>query len=209
MINSLLSDPLSFVLWAVALIVAITIHEFAHAWTAVHLGDPTPKLQGRLTLNPLSHLDPLGTLMLLLVRFGWGKPVQFDPYNLQNPRRDAAIISLAGPVSNLALATVLALIVNLIPSPLSLLLIPIIYLNVVLAIFNLIPVHPLDGGKILVGLMPREQAEEIDFFMRKYGIFLLLLLVFPVFGGQSPVFSFLNPIINFILGLLLPNLQYI
>lgn len=209
MINSLFSDPLSFVLWALALVIAITIHEFAHAWTAVRLGDPTPKLQGRLTLNPLSHLDPVGTIMLLFFRFGWGKPVQFDPYNLQNPRRDAAVISLAGPVSNLILATTLSLIVNLVYSPLTTLLIPIIYLNVVLAVFNLIPMHPLDGGKILVGLMPKEQAKDIDVFMNKYGMIILLFLIFPFFGSTSPIFSFLTPIINFILSVLLPSVGYI
>lgn len=209
MINSLFSDPLSFVLWALALVIAITIHEFAHAWTAVRLGDPTPKLQGRLTLNPLSHLDPVGTIMLLFFRFGWGKPVQFDPYNLQNPRRDAAVISLAGPVSNLILATILSLIVNLVYSPLTTLLIPIIYLNVVLAVFNLIPMHPLDGGKILVGLMPKEQAKDIDVFMNKYGMIILLFLIFPFFGSTSPIFSFLTPIINFILSVLLPSVGYI
>ena len=85
MINTLLTNPFEFFIWIIALVVAIDVHEFAHAWAAVRLGDPTPKLQGRLTLNPLAHLDPLGTFMLLLVRFGWGKPVQFDQYNLQIP----------------------------------------------------------------------------------------------------------------------------
>lgn len=189
---------------------AVTIHEFAHAFTAVRLGDPTPKLQGRLTLNPLAHLDPLGTLMLLLVRFGWGRPVQFDPFNLANPRRDAALISLAGPASNLILTSVLSIILRIsqVPfSPLSAIgpfIQPFIMLNVVLAIFNLIPVHPLDGGKILVGLLPPKDAVKADLFMQKYGIFILILLVFPIFGS-SFVFSLISPIINFLLDVYIPD----
>src|SRR3990167_2370413 len=99
------------------LIIAITIQEFAHAFLADRLGDPTPRAQGRLTLNPLAHLDPVGTLMLLIFRFGWGKPVIFDPYNLAHPRRDAGLISLAGPVSNIILAIGLSLILRFIPLP--------------------------------------------------------------------------------------------
>src|SRR5438876_3599187 len=105
-------NPIEFVLGLAALIIAITIHEFSHALAAEHLGDPTPRLQGRLTLNPLAHLDPLGTILLILVRFGWGKPVVFDPYNLRNPRRDGAIISIAGPVSNVLLAIVCSLLLH-------------------------------------------------------------------------------------------------
>src|SRR3990172_11954241 len=104
MIGELFNNPLSFVFWLLGLTVAITVHEFAHAYAAERLGDPTPRLMGRLTLNPLAHLDPLGTLMLLIARFGWGKPVQFDPFNLRHPRRDSALISLAGPASNLIMA---------------------------------------------------------------------------------------------------------
>ena len=210
MISTLFSDPASFVIWIAALVIAITVHEFAHAWTAVRLGDPTPKLQGRLTLNPLAHLDPLGTIMLLLVRFGWGRPVQFDPYNLQNPRRDSAIISIAGPLSNFALAILFSILLRLAVQPFSpfffaaSFLTPFIFLNVLLGLFNLIPIHPLDGGKILVGLLPAKEAAELDVFLQRYGVILLVLLVFPIFGGQSPIFSFLNPIINFVLGLLLP-----
>src|SRR3989338_7102351 len=85
----------------IALLSAITIHEFSHAWVADRLGDPTPRLMGRVTLNPLAHLDPIGTIALLLIGFGWGKPVPFDPFNLENPRRDSALIALAGPASNL------------------------------------------------------------------------------------------------------------
>src|SRR3990167_2882360 len=132
------------------LIIAITVHEFAHALLADRLGDPTPRSQGRLTLNPLAHLDPLGTLMLFVFRFGWGKPVIFDPYNLAHPRRDAGIISIAGPLSNLFLAIILSLCLHFLPLPL--LLYPLFYtviiLNISLAIFNLVPVAPLDGEKI-------------------------------------------------------------
>ncbi|MBI4033108.1 MAG: site-2 protease family protein [Candidatus Blackburnbacteria bacterium] len=214
MLNSLFSNPAEFALWVAALLVAITIHEFSHALLADRLGDPTPRVQGRLTLNPLAHLDPLGTLMLILVRFGWGKPVEFDPYNLQNPRRDAAIISFAGPASNLILAIALSAVVRtavatqFTPELVLAVLLPFIYLNVVLAVFNLIPIHPLDGGKILVGLLPQESAHSWDMFLRRYGIVILLLLVFPLFGGVPLVAQFLSPTINLILGLLLsvPNL---
>ena len=119
MLELLATNPILFLVWVAALLTAITIHEFAHAYSADRLGDPTPRSQGRLTLNPLAHLDPLGTLMLILVRFGWGKPVQFDPYNLANPKRDAAIISFAGPLSNLILATILSIILRLVSSPFS------------------------------------------------------------------------------------------
>src|SRR3990167_7825701 len=110
--TDLINNPIGFLYWIAALIVAITIHEFAHALAAERLGDPTPRLMGRLTLNPLAHLDPLGTLMLLVARFGWGKPVVFDPFNMRHPRRDAAIISLSGPLSNLILAFVCAVLLR-------------------------------------------------------------------------------------------------
>jgi len=119
LIANYLSNPMSLLFVAAALLSAITVHEFAHAFMAERLGDPTPRLQGRLTLNPLAHLDPLGTLMLFIIGFGWGKPVQFDPYNLKNPRRDAALISFAGPLSNIILASILSIVLRFSAGPFS------------------------------------------------------------------------------------------
>lgn len=199
------TSPLTFLFWAIALVVAITVHEFAHALAADRLGDPTPRSQGRLTLNPLAHLDPLGTLALLLIRFGWGKPVQFDPYNLRHPKRDSAIISLAGPMSNLLLATLLSLVLKFaIPdySLISYFLISLISLNVILAVFNLVPVYPLDGEKILAGLLPPRTAAEYQSIMRQYGTIILIFMLLPL-GGTSPISALISPVITSISRLLL------
>lgn len=202
------------------LLVAITIHEFAHAWMANYLGDPTPRLQKRLTLNPLAHLDPIGTLVLFLTgfRFGWGKPVQFDPYNLENPKRDAALISVAGPISNLILASILSLFFRLSiveTDPLSPVFLmsqvirSVIFLNVGLAVFNLIPIHPLDGGKILVGLLPRDYAHEVDVFLQRYGIMVLIMLLLPLWNGAPLISIITTPIMKFFLDIFLPQSFFI
>jgi len=203
MIGELTSNPVGFLFWVIALVIAITIHEFAHAFVADRLGDPTARLSGRVSLNPLAHLDPVGTIMLLLFRFGWGKPVPFDPFNLAHPKRDSALISLAGPASNIALAVVLSFIMKLAPaSLLTALLVPVIIINVNLAIFNLLPVPPLDGSKILYGILPMDWADEYNSFMRDYGMLLLILLILPI-GGNSLAINLILPPIQFILNLLL------
>ena len=200
----LFTNIFSFLIFLFSLLVAITIHEFAHAAMADHLGDPTPRLSGRLTLNPLAHLDPIGTLMLFLFRFGWGKPVPIDPFNLRSPRRDSALISLAGPASNLILATLLSFILRLplISQFLHFLISPIILLNIVLALFNLLPIYPLDGFKIVLGFLPQEQAYQWE-ELQSFGPLILFLLIFPLFG-QSLISSILSPIINWLLQILIP-----
>lgn len=207
--NPFLSSPIELLFIIPTLLVAITIHEFAHAWTADRLGDPTPRSQGRLTLNPLAHLDPIGTLMLVLFRFGWGKPVQFDPFNLENPRRDAAIISFAGPLSNIILAAASSLLAHFAIAQnwnqtLIAFFVLLIQYNLFLAIFNLIPVHPMDGGKVLIGLLPRESAHVWDSFLNRYGMILLLFLVLPIFGGQPLVWTILGPTLNLLQHIFMP-----
>jgi Zn-dependent protease len=217
-------NPLTFIAGLLALIVAITIHEFAHAYAADRLGDPTPRLQGRLTLNPLAHLDPIGTIMLLLAHFGWGKPVQFDPFNLRHPRRDSAIISLAGPVSNFLLAILAAILLqmlfagrlmfltNALASGFMYLAIailqPIIVYNVALGVFNLVPIHPLDGFKIVEGILPDHYARQWH-ELEGYGMIFLLFLILPISAGVSPISRFISPIINFLISLLFGGIRFV
>src|SRR3990167_2639789 len=211
MLNYLLTNPLLFLVYIIALLIAIGVHEFSHAFAADQLGNPTPRLAGRLKLNPLVHIDPMGILFLLFFGFGWGKPVGFDPFNLKNPRRDAAIISLAGPFSNFSLALILSLILRIVSwfrvLPLQgavyFFLIPIISLNIILGVFNLLPIHPLDGFKIVGGVLSEEKAREW-YQLERYGMIFLLMLIFP-FAGSSLLDLIIRPVVSFILGLLIPT----
>ncbi|MFZ2199473.1 MAG: site-2 protease family protein [Microgenomates group bacterium] len=205
MLSTLFSNPLLFLIWAVGLVLAISVHEYAHARAADSLGDPTPRSQGRLTLDPRAHLDPLGTLALVFLGFGWGRPVMFDPYNLRSPRRDSALIAIAGPVSNLLFATVLSLIMKFAPIPylLESIFSILIMMNITLAIFNLVPVFPLDGEKILGGLLPPDLYREYAGVMAQYGTIILILMLLPIAGGTSPISALISPAISFVAHLLL------
>lgn len=168
MILRLLSGNISlelFLFFLVAIVIAISIHEFSHAWAANRLGDPTARLEGRLTLNPAVHMDPVGTLLILFVGFGWGRPVPVNPAQLEGGRRGMAWVSLAGPVSNFVLATALGLMVRFGIVPPDLLISDmvgiLIYLNFALGIFNLLPFGPLDGYKIAMGFLPPRYAYQL------------------------------------------------
>ncbi|HEC21018.1 MAG TPA: site-2 protease family protein [Candidatus Peregrinibacteria bacterium] len=202
----------------VALLVAITVHEFAHAWTATYLGDPTAQYQGRISLNPLRHLDPLGTLMLFIAGFGWGKPVPFNPRNLKNPHRDSALIALAGPLANLIIILVFAIPYRYLFGHLSILTLEnsfsftffffrliqaIISLNLILMIFNLLPFPPLDGAKIFSIFIPSRYLSKLATYER-YGYFLLLIILLSDRLLGIPILTYiLVPIIDFSWSLIL------
>lgn len=208
--NLLQANPAVALAFIIGLVFAITVHEFAHALVAYRLGDPTAKLAGRLTLNPASHLDPIGTLALLIVGFGWGKPTPFDPYNLRNIKRDSALISVAGAVSNFILAAAIAIpylalyfTANLDPTIVAFyrVISIVIWINLILGVFNLIPVAPLDGFKVLAGLLPRSWYEDFQ-TTEKFGIFILIALLLTGVIGQV-----LFPIVSALFSLLMPGLR--
>jgi Zn-dependent protease len=166
-----------------ALLIALTIHEYAHARAAVALGDPTPRLLGRLTLNPVAHLDPIGLIMLWLFKFGWAKPVPVNPGYFRNYRKDMLLVSLAGPVSNMLLALVTAFIIGILAKMhlLSGGWIKVLWMtysyNIILAIFNLVPIPPLDGSKVLASILPAQQGRIFE-QLEQYGPFILMGLVY-------------------------------
>ena len=165
--------------WLVAVTIALTVHEFAHAKAADMAGDPTPRMNSRVSLNPLDHYDPIGTTMILLLGMGWGKPVPINPAYFRHPRRDEALVSLAGPGSNIIMAALFAIplrfgFAGAYDTALTL----IVLLNLFLAFFNLIPIFPLDGSHILQAILPRDKARGYAMFMSRYGFILLIVLIF-------------------------------
>ena len=174
----------SLLLSAPPILLALTVHEYAHGWIAERHGDPTARYAGRLTLNPLSHLDPFGTLMFFMAGFGWAKPVPVNPGNLRDPKRDMIWVSLAGPGANVLCALVFGMILRtarLLPGvSQSEIVMSVLYLavffNLILAMFNLIPVPPLDGSKILMGLLPPRQEYRFR-ELERYGFLILMGLI--------------------------------
>lgn len=203
-------SPAVLILSIPPILLALTFHEYAHAWVADRLGDPTARYMGRKTLNPLAHLDLLGTVMIFLVHFGWAKPVPVNPANLKNPRRDMLWISAAGPGMNMLLAAISGLLLRwmmghrglsgmtgLAGQEMLQMLYLSLYINLALAVFNLIPIPPLDGSKILAGLLPPGN-EGLIYFLETRGPMLLFGLVFLGMMTNIPIFGFIiTPFVRF------------
>ena len=194
-----LGDPNWIIAVAAIVFIAFPVHEMAHAAMAVALGDPTPRLQGRFTLNPLAHIDPIGAVLILFTGFGWAKPIQWNPRNVTVDVRLAAIlVALAGPVSNLILATLSLFFLNSAPNALlSNFFFAFAQINVLLFVFNLIPVPPLDGSHVLFALLPGN-TYELQITLQRYG-FLLLMVV--IFMGGSFIYTIVQAIMQVLYGL--------
>lgn len=215
--TDLLSNPWSalpeLILRIPALLLAVTFHEVAHGWVADRLGDPTARRAGRLTLNPLPHIDPIGALAFVLMGFGWAKPVPVNPYNFRHPVRDNVWVAAAGPGANVLVATAsligLVLLLQFGPSafwsqPIGGILLLSYRFNLILAIFNLIPLPPLDGSHVLKGFLPRRQLIAFE-RLEPVGPFLLILLVFTGAIGAIllPVYAVVDGQIRWLVGWLL------
>jgi Zn-dependent protease len=203
LINLLFRNPLVFVLVAIPLLYSIIIHEVAHGWVANKMGDPTAKWLGRLSLNPIKHLDPIGTLMLLVFGFGWAKPVPVNFNNLHDTRRGLIFVSSAGIVANIILAFFSFFLLRLLsPSEvISTILYYMAHINIMLAAFNLIPIPPLDGSKILMGFSSRRFQYSLT-RLEPYGMFIIIGLLY--LGVLNPLIAFFQWIILAFIGILLP-----
>jgi Zn-dependent protease len=201
----LFSNPFAFLLLIIPLLYSIIIHELAHGWVAKKMGDSTAEWLGRLSLNPMKHLDPIGTLMLFLFGFGWAKPVPVNFNNLHDPRKGLILVSAAGIVANTIMAFIALFLLRVInPAPFgafSLFLIFLAQINIMLAAFNLIPIPPLDGSKILMGFSS-PQFQYTLMRLEPYGFFIIIGLLY--LGILNPLISLFEGIITGIIGLLLP-----
>jgi len=209
LLKLLTQDPLTFALVAIPLLFSIIIHEVAHGWVAYRMGDPTAKFSGRLTFNPLSHLDPIGTLMLFLAGFGWAKPVPVNFNNLSDKRKGLIFVSSAGILANILFAFVAQLVIRLFSGSSSGIAIILVYkvcfivshINITLAALNLIPVPPLDGSKILMGIL----WEKTPYFLARlepYGFFIIIGFLF--LGILDPLIGFFGWVIGTLIGILIP-----
>jgi len=193
--------PEVLVLLIPVLLFALVFHEFSHAWVANKLGDPTARYAGRLTLNPMAHLDPIGGLMILFVGFGWAKPVPVDIRYLSNPRVDMMKIAFAGPASNLLLAFIGGMILRLgfVHGTMAMMIMFFTQINIMLAVFNMIPIAPLDGSQIFSGLLIRTNPELVR-NLQIYGPQILMgAILIGYFTPISPIWWFMGPFVNFFL----------
>lgn len=211
-----LGNPAVFLGLLIALVVGISVHEYSHAWMANRLGDPTARNQGRLTLNPLAHLDLLGAVMIFLIGFGWGKPVPYNPANLRNgPISGGAMVAAAGPAANLVTAAVIAFALrNLLPTTgltadstsatIATILAYVVLINISLAVFNIIPIPPLDGYRVLLRFLPPHLVPSITRFELQGPFLLLIIVLLDSWFLRIGIFqAILGPPVNFLFGLLL------
>lgn len=200
----LFKSPAAFLILVVPLLYSVIAHEVAHGWVAYFFGDDTAKRSGRLSLNPIMHLDPMGTLALFIVGFGWAKPVPVDFYRLRNFRLGLILVSLAGCATNIIIATIAVFLLqfnNILTNPLAAtLLVVLARINIMLGAFNLIPIPPLDGSKILMGFLPGEAQQSLA-RIEPYGFLILIFLIFTgmlnplIVFIQKLIFSFINIIV--------------
>ncbi|MDP2631943.1 MAG: site-2 protease family protein [Candidatus Uhrbacteria bacterium] len=191
----LYNSPAIAIVWIVVIFMSITVHEFAHALAGHLKGDPTAANAGRLTLNPIAHIDPMGLIPLILLGFGWAKPVPFNPYNLKNPKVDAVYIALAGPLANLILASLAAIALRILSMTdlltsstlLPVFLVLLVIINLFLLFFNIIPVHPLDGSKLVDALLVKPKHQKFRNAIATYGPQVLIVLV--LISIISPAFN--------------------
>jgi Zn-dependent protease len=205
LLKLLTTDPLTFALVAIPLLFSIILHEVAHGWVAYKMGDPTAKWLGRLTFNPIKHLDPIGTLMLFLAGFGWAKPVPVNFNNIANRRKGLVFVSSAGIAANILFAFFTLLFIRLFSTSSSEITFVLVYyvvqINITLAALNLIPIPPLDGSKILMGFV----SERTQYFLARlepYGFFIIIGFLY--LGILNPLIDLFRWIIGMLIGILLP-----